>query len=263
MCAFETFGVKKRRGGTRQNASQEEGIARAKEFFEAADIFPLDMETQREFDVDYFWKHVVVPKAEGTEKDKSRDTVSEKLEMAALHQVLFEPEKVYSRRVDDNESKELASPSTHARDFDNMSLNTFNMDRGDRSVGVADENGPGNIEGWENVEDGDEVVDDNVNAAMKHNKMKRHPVSPNILKDILGVDGDLAMINEAKRHEKNKLEKKRPFEMIEVSCIYFDSQLAKKCKHVKEDTELAKEGNHRRMAYEFLRDYDEEMNVDN
>jgi hypothetical protein len=250
MCAFEMFGVKKRSGG-RQNASQQEGIDRAKEFFEAADIFPLDMETKRELDVDFFWNYVVVPKAEGTEKDKSRKNVSEKPEMAALHQVLFEPEKVYSRRADDNDLKVPTSPSTAVQDDDNMSLNTFNMERGDRSVGVADENGPGNVEGWENVDDGDDAGDDNVNAAMKRNKMKRHPISNLILK---------AMVNEAKRHEKNKLEKKRPFEMIEVSCIYFESQLTKKCKHVKEDTDLAKEGKHRQMAYDFLKDYDEEMN---
>jgi hypothetical protein len=140
-----------------------------------------------------------------------------------------------------------------------MSLNTFNMARDDGSVAVEDVEGPGNAEGWENVEQDNDFEDDNVNAAMKRGRMKKHPVSIAILKDILGVDGDLAMVNEAKRHEKNKAQKKRPFEMIEVACIHFDSMMAKKCKLLEEDTKLAKEGKYKSMNYDWIGEYDEEV----
>jgi hypothetical protein len=84
--------------------------------------------------------------------------------------------------------------------------------------------------------------DNNVNAAMKRGRMKKHPVSIAILKDILGVDGDLAMVNEAKRHEKNKAQKKRPFEMIEVACIHFDLMMAKKSNYWRKTPSLQKKG---------------------
>jgi hypothetical protein len=80
-----------------------------------------------------------------------------------------------------------------------------------------------------------------------------------ILKDVLGVDGDLAMVNEAKRHEKNKAHNKRPFEMIEVACMHFESVMAKKCKVLAEDTNLAKEGKYKCMTYDWIGEYDEEM----
>jgi hypothetical protein len=53
-CAFETFGIKKRRRGTRQNATQEDGIARALEFLREAKIF-LDSTLEREMTDEFFW----------------------------------------------------------------------------------------------------------------------------------------------------------------------------------------------------------------
>jgi hypothetical protein len=115
-CAFETFGVKQRRRGARQDASQQEGIHRATEFLCAADIFPLNMEMERELEDDFFWNYVVVPKATGTEKDAKRENVIEKPEMAALHQVLFNPEEVYKRRLelDSTEERDKESRTTSA-----------------------------------------------------------------------------------------------------------------------------------------------------
>jgi aspartyl aminopeptidase len=80
-----------------------------------------------------------------------------------------------------------------------------------------------------------------------------------MLKDPLGLDGDLAMKDEAKRHEKKKLEKKRPFVMIKVACRHYNTGMNKKCKYLHDDINKSKNGTYDKMDYSWMREYDEEM----
>jgi hypothetical protein len=257
-CAFETFGVKKRHRGTSQKATQEEGIASALEFFRQAEIF-VDSNRSREMTNDFFWAFVKVQKATGTEKDAARENVEETPETSALHQVLFDPQSVYTRHWDEEKNKDECADETVNEDDDERSVNTFNLRRRDGNAGVEDEGGPGNVEGWENMEEDESGNADEVNSAMRIGRMKRAPMSSNILKDALGVDGCLAFRDEAKRHEKKKLEKKRPFIMIKVACKHFNSGMHKKCKYLWEDIEASKEGTYNKMDYDWMKDFDEEM----
>jgi hypothetical protein len=208
---------------------------------------------------EFFWDYVKVPKATGTDKDAARENVEETPETAALHQVLFEPHCAYTRHSAEDESKDDDPNPELNNDGDDLSMNTFNIGNRDEVTGVEGENGPGNVEGWENLGDDDAGGADAVNDAMKKGRMKRKPMNKLMLKDPLGLDGDLAMKDEGKRHEKKKLEKKRPFVMIKVACRHYNSSMSKKCKYLHDDIIKSKNGTYDKMDYSWMSEYDEEM----
>eukprot|EP00956_Cyclotella_meneghiniana_P045051 scaffold350880_cov96-Cyclotella_meneghiniana.AAC.1 len=72
-CGYQTFERSSKRS---KRTSQEENVQKLTELFERSDVFPVNDTLSRVFDDNFFWTHVKIPKATGTNKDKDKESAS-------------------------------------------------------------------------------------------------------------------------------------------------------------------------------------------
>jgi len=97
---------------------------------------------------------------------------------------------------------------------------------------------PGTEEDWENLEE--EVKPEKIEDALKHlGNVKKRKLSPMILKDILGDDGDHCLSGIKKSHEKLLNREVRKLKHINVAVSYFEDKMDKRRKLLSEKLETS------------------------
>jgi len=118
---------------------------------------------------------------------------------------------------------------------------------------LSDEDEPAD-RSWE--DETNTTTKETVGAALKHlGNIKKKPMSPLILKDLLGKDGKHCVRNIQSKHEKTQRRQKRKIGMIYGSCKYFDEESSRRMSLLQDS--VAKSGNecHEGTAYDWMDEY--------
>lgn len=209
-CGYETFGKSTSR---RTRANQSENVNKLIELFQRTNIFPMDDTTSRDFDENFFWCKVKIPKASGTDRDKKRESAETSGGMKGMFNVLCVPEDL--RAADYAEFEEDGRPN----DDDALSVMS--------SVAGADEDRAQYNENSDDDDDGD--TDKKIQTSLKNlGNVQRKKKSPLLFKDLLGEDGDDAMHGMKERHIKSLATIKNRIDTVRLVNSHFEGKIKRR-----------------------------------
>ena len=192
-CAQEELGSTTRKS---KPTSFESDVSTIADLLLKGDIYPKETSEKRVFD-DKFWWDLVRPRASkvGSEKARSREMVPEADHIRPLFELLSS--------TDANEYDEFELDESRDDDADVSVVSSTMISAGStiHDLSVEDDLDSEDVveEDWERLDEGERNATIDSTLKQLGNSTKK-VVSPLILKDILGEDGDLALKNTAKSH---------------------------------------------------------------
>eukprot|EP00956_Cyclotella_meneghiniana_P031332 scaffold81936_cov56-Cyclotella_meneghiniana.AAC.3 len=222
-CGYEAYGRTKSRS---RKASQDMNIEKLMSLFERTDIFPSDVSVKRDFDDNFFWREVSLPKAEGSSKDKAKETVALTPGMTGLFNVLCVPEDVRNDYEHFEDSVE--------RDDENLSVVSSVAGNEPRGINLdeesdSDEDREGDVSNTD--------TDSKVKLSLKRvGNVQRKNRSKILFSDLLGVDGDDALTGIKAVHLKSKERVKKRIEHVKIMNRYFEHKLQRRMESLRTAT---------------------------
>eukprot|EP00956_Cyclotella_meneghiniana_P018747 scaffold31518_cov56-Cyclotella_meneghiniana.AAC.3 len=209
-CGYQTFGRAPNRS---KRTSQAENVDKLIALFKRSDIYPLDDTKSRDFDDNFFWRHVEIPKASGTNKDKNKESAKISEGMRGLFNVVCVPEDV---RNDFTEFEEDDGPNDDE-------VNSVVSSVAGRDEAVQDEVDRSD----EEDEEGD--TDKKVQTTLKRiGNVQRKKRSPLLFKELLGDDGDDAMHGLKEKHLKSLATTKSRIDTVKIVNKHFEAKLQRR-----------------------------------
>ena len=239
-CAYQTFGYREGRTA-RLEANQEVHVSKIVALLDRCNIFG-DVSVKREFDKEFFWNHVKIPKATGSKKDADRESMDLTIGKSRLFNVLCvtETEQETENFLKDEEDVD--------DDVDNASLMSS------RAGSVVDRN-----DGYaadSDSDSGDERdASDVTNEAKKVSKVDKKKLSNLIHKDLLGVDGDDAMHDMKKLFERDNERDRKMIDMIHMSNRHFENKMKQRMIRCEANNHKSQVRSYRRGRYKWRNDY--------
>ena len=184
---YETFG---RSTSRRTKRNQSKNVNKLIELFQRTNLFQLDDTMSRDFDENFFWSQVKIPKASGTDRDKKLESAKISDGFRGLFNVMCVPEVI---RTNYAGFEEDARPNTQWQ---------WCIICDEYSVAGADETRAQYNENSEDDEEGD--MDKKIQTSLKilgNVQCKKN--SPLLFKDFLGEDGNDAMHGMKEKHLKS------------------------------------------------------------
>lgn len=219
-CGYEVFGKKSRRS---MRSAQAENIEKLIKLFERTNIYPIDDNTSRDFDKNFFWQQVQIPKASGTNRDKDKESANISDGYKSLYNIMCVSEDV---RPDYAEFEEDIGPN----DDDATSVMSSVAGREDVATLNDDENSDGEGEGGD--------TDKKITTSLQRiGNVQRKKQSPLLFKELLGEDGDDAMHGLKEKHLKSLAITKNRISTVRIVNKHFEDKLARRMDLLKTVTE--------------------------
>ena len=248
-CSYETYGRKQRSPYIR-HSSQLTATEKMVALFDKANIFKVYGSEKRTMTPNFFWNYVKRPLNVGSKKDKA----NEHPEITAAHRNLFQQ---LCTTEGHNQFEDFDLPSDEDDD-DLVSVVSSCMGSldGDGGLDVEDEEGPGEQEeDWERLNEKDK--DARHSESLKHlGNVKKKCMSLNIMKDMLGFDGDHALKDIKKWREKKVAKERRKINMIFLAYIYFNKKMKERRKRLLDSLNKSKNGTFPRREYGWRDQFD-------
>jgi hypothetical protein len=216
-CAFESFGFRQNKC-PRMEASKRVNIDQLKCFLASTGIFE-DSTSDRPFEDEFFWRHVQIPKAAGTPKDKAKETVEITEGQMRLQNVLCVSEEMQGHdmmEVDEDEIDDASLRSSRAGSVMSSRAGSVQTETG--------YNSDGSIESKE-CNQNDIAIDASLKKMANVRKQKRSPL---LMRFMLGCDGDDAMHDTHTVHTKEKTRERKKEELILVANRHFECKMEKR-----------------------------------
>jgi len=202
-CAYGAFGKWYDRSSIAKT-KQEESVEKMVELFQRANIFSLEVDVEQEMVSSFFWDFVSLPKNVGTKKDKD----FENPELSAAKKIVF------SRLCTTEEEYEFEDFELTQNDEDNDLFSNASSTHGSiRSSNSMIGDNQDDVAGWEDWNEEERNVRHSESLKQLGNVAKK-PMSALILKDMIGVNGDLALKDIKKIREKTLAKEKQRLDTI-------------------------------------------------
>lgn len=176
---------------------------------------------------DFFWDYVKRPLNVGSKKDKEL----EKVELAPGQKSLFnnlckmDDQQNYFKEFDAREDED-------GEDLASVASSTYGSDVKDGELNLDDDEEPGDVEDWRNLDN--EAWNVKIGDLLKNlGNARKKCTSKDILCDMLGLDGDRAMVNVKKAREEKLKKELRKLNTIYMSVLYFDMKMKKQMENLR------------------------------
>jgi hypothetical protein len=186
----------------------------------------------------------------GTDKDKNL----EKVELSVGHKILFQQLCKGDDQIDYIEK--FDSPDGEDDDdLASVTSSTFGSDDGNADLILEYVDGPGECDGWGDM---DQVSRDiKIGDSLKRlGNTRKQCISKHILCDMLGVDGDVAMVGVKKKREEKLRKEVRKLNVVYMSVMHFDRKMKKRIHVLKESLAKSKTKTFTRLSYGWRDKYD-------
>jgi hypothetical protein len=244
VCSFDTF---VHNTNVTWSPSTEADVAALVLLLEQGELWPSTLTSKRDFRANFWWDSVRPCKKVGSEKDKQQEGVTEETHVQSLFDVLcsYEGERDFDKfevvNLDDDDIASVVSSTMGSvASCDNDS--------------PVDDDIDNNADAYDNP-DSDNLIEteretNNVSTLKKlGNIKKKKPVSPLMLKDMLGADEEAIGSLIAKNHMKLKKDDCRIINGIYRSVKYFDQLFEKRRKRLHENIKRSKKGSYVKQQY--------------
>jgi hypothetical protein len=244
-CGYETYGLPSK-NRSRHVASQKVNMDKLVALLERTDIFPSDLSMAREFDDEFFWREVMLPKAVGTSKDKMKEEVELPPEMEAFFKNLCEPEDA---RIEFEEFED--EPEVNADDVCSVVSSCVGSVVG-CEIGVDGGDS-------EDKDDGGVETDCIARTLKQLGNVKRKHRSDTLFKDVLGEAGDDAIHDIKKSFEKIRVREKRKLDLIRICNQHHEHKMQKRNRLLNIKERQSRVGTYAIKDCEWRRKYEEIM----
>ena len=227
-CAYEAFGKRKETSAVKP--SQQAAIAKLIAFFERARIFDPS-NGKRTLEKDFFWNLVRRPTKIGSKRIENREKVPLSKTMNEVYNRLFH----FGDKSDD-----YANFDEDLDDAASAASSCMGDDTRERGVAeVEDKDAPDDPDGLDGDEDwgdikGKERTAKITESLKKMGNVRQKPMSPLILKDLLGIDAEIALKDIQKSRANKHRREKRKFDIIDQSVDHFDYKMEKRRSNVRD-----------------------------
>lgn len=251
-CAYESFGYKEHKTGSRLEATQRNNVNKIVGLLKRVNVYPKEA-VSRDFDKDFFWQHVDRPKSVGTKADKAKETVTIVLGKKRLHSVLCQAEDV-------REDLGLGEFEMEKDDEDNECTSIMSSRAGSIANDAEFRNHGLNMDSDDDDNDKDEMTEEALVSGLKLlGNVKRRKMSPLIHKDLLGVDGQVAMVGTKKTYSKELAREQSKLYMMRIWNGHFDRKMDKRMKQLKLRQNESKLGTYKCHKFNWREVYSEVM----
>ena len=104
---------------------------------------------------------------------------------------------------------------------------------------LVDEGEPGEVDNWGTLDAHSRDV--KIGESLKRlGNVRKKVISKDILKDMLGVDGDVSMVGEKEARENRIRKETRKLNVIYMSVVHFDRKMKRRMEQLKMNTEKSK-----------------------
>ena len=199
----------------------------------------------------FFWDYVRRPQKVGSKKDADLENVP----LSAGHEILFdnlcnvEGKHDYFERFDvrnDEDDDDLVY----------VVSSTFGGEDCDGDLRIDDNEGPGEVDDWKQLDESSRDV--KIGESLKRlGNVRKKCMSKDILCDMLGVDGDKAVVGEKEAQEEKLKKERQKLNILYLSVLHFDRKMKKRRQN--HDTNLSKSTNKTftRKSYRWRDRFDE------
>ena len=172
-------------------------------------MYPHDDTLSRDFDDNFFWRQVRIPKADGSKKDSDKEQATISPGMKGLFNVICVPEDI---RQDYTEYEEDG-------DADDDIVSTVSTVAGvEVENPMEDDNS--------DTEEPELDTDTRIETSLKHlGNVQRKKRSPLLLKELLGDDGDDAMHGMKEKHLKALARTQNRINTVKLVNRHFENKL--------------------------------------
>lgn len=248
-CAFESFGQSPSRKRT-VKPSHERDVILLLEIFEKGDIFPLQCTKKRVYHKDFWW-NIVKPRANtGPQKDKQKETVIESSGVEFVMDIL-------GNNTDDRDFDEFDDASEQTCSIQSSTMGSHCSELVDTGS-IDGEMDTDNMEqDWEQLNEKER--EEELGKNMKKIKMKKKDMSPYIMKDMLGSDGDACIVNLKKSHTKTLRAHELRINEVYRAVRYFNVKFEKRMQRLQVSLQRSQSNTYSTTRYKWREDYDKLM----